>query len=172
MRELEENCGLQRVDFFWLGINIMTAKQAGSGVDDRRIRTHGMVDKWLAERQDMLVMYCQLAGTEPFTPEKPEKKLLRNFCQVLVDYMAFGHFEIYERITSGDERRGEVLRVAEEVFPRISEVTEFAVAFNDKYDISDHEQSLDRLDKDLSILGEELASRIELEDRLIASLTQ
>ncbi len=150
----------------------MTTKRAGSGAEERRTSTYEMVDKWLAERQDMLVMYCQLAGTAPFTPDKSEKQQLRTFCQVLVDYMAFGHFEIYERITSGDERRGEVLRVAEEVYPRIAEVTEFAVAFNDKYDTSDHEQALDKLDKDLSVLGEELASRIELEDRLITSLTQ
>ncbi len=150
----------------------MTTKQVGVGGEERRTSTTNMVDKWLAERQDMLVMYCQLAGTAPFTPEHSEKQLLRTFCQVLVDYMAFGHFEIYERITSGGERRGEVLRVAEEVYPRIAEVTEFAVAFNDKYDISDHEQSMDKLDSDLSVLGEELASRIELEDRLIASLTR
>lgn len=151
---------------------IMTMKQTEPGTEERRFRTQDMVDKWLEERQDMLVMYCQLAGLKSFSPERSETQLLRSFCQVLVDYMAFGHFEIYERITSGEERRGQVLRVAEEVYPRIAEVTEFAVAFNDKYDTSDHEQSLDRLDEDLSKLGEELASRVELEDRLIASLTQ
>jgi regulator of sigma D len=129
-----------------------------------------MVDKWLAERQEMLVMFCQLAGLESYNPDRPEKVLLRDFCQVLVDYMAFGHFEIYGRITKGEERRANVVAVAEAAYPRISEVTEFAVAFNDKYDTSDHEQSLDHLHDDLSKLGEELASRVELEDQLVAAL--
>lgn len=137
---------------------------------ERRVQTRGMVEKWLAERQDMLVMYCKLAGLEPYTPDKPVKDLLRNFCQVLVDYMAFGHFEVYDRITDGSERRGEVLRVAEQVYPRVAEVTEVAVAFNDKYDISDHDQPMSNLTDDLSSLGEELASRIEKEDLLVAAL--
>lgn len=137
---------------------------------ERRVQTRSMVDRWLAERQDMLVMYCKLAGLEPYTPDKPVKDLLRNFCQVLVDYMAFGHFEIYDRITDGSERRGEVLRVAEQVYSRVAEVTEVAVAFNDKYDTSSHEQQMNHLTDDLSSLGEELASRIEKEDLLVTAL--
>ncbi|MES9868765.1 MAG: Rsd/AlgQ family anti-sigma factor [Sedimenticola sp.] len=44
------------------------------------------------------------------------------------------------------------------------------VAFNDKYDTSDHEQPLDHLDQDLSTLGEDLAGLIEMEDRLVAAM--
>jgi regulator of sigma D len=139
---------------------------------DRRVRTQEMVDKWLHERQEMLVIFCQLAGVEPFHPDKPEKELLRKFCEVLVDYMAFGHFEVYDRISSGEERRSRVLKIAEEIYPRIAEVTELAVAFNDKYDTSDHAQSMEHLNDDLSNLGAELASRIEMEDRLVAALTE
>lgn len=146
----------------------MTTMQEDSG--ERRSRTKGMLDKWLAERQEMLVMYGQLAGLESYSPDRPEKVLLRDFCQVMVDYIAFGHFEVYDRITKGEERRANVATVAEAAYPRISEVTEFAVAFNDKYDTSDHEQSLNHLDDDLSKLGEELASRVELEDQLIAAM--
>ncbi|MES9902251.1 MAG: Rsd/AlgQ family anti-sigma factor [Sedimenticola sp.] len=137
---------------------------------DRRKLTQEMVDKWLLERQEMMVTYAQLAGLEAYPPEKPQKQLLRDFCQLLVDYIAFGHFEVYDRITAGDERRSEVLEVANRVYPRISEVTEVAVAFNDRYDTSDHEQPMDHLDDDLSNIGEELASRIELEDQLVAAL--
>ncbi|WP_428604202.1 sigma D regulator [Sedimenticola sp.] len=141
-----------------------------SGAGDRRTRTKEMVDKWLDERQRMLVLYCKLAGIESFSPDKPEKQLLRDFCQLLIDYVAFGHFEVFDRITSGDERRGEVIKVAQAAFPKISEVTELAVAFNDKYDLSDHIQPLDTLNKDLSILGEDLAIRIEQEDKLVEAL--
>jgi regulator of sigma D len=140
------------------------------GQEERRAKTQEMVDKWLAERQEMLVLFCQLAGLEPYTPDKSTKQLLKDFCQVLVDYMAFGHFEVYDRISRGEERRHDVRQVAEEVYPLILEATEISVAFNDKYDASDHELAFDRLHDDLSALGEELAIRIEMEDRLVAAL--
>ena len=137
---------------------------------ERRTRTQDMVDKWISERQQMLVLFCQLAGLEPYTPDKPVKQQLKDFCEVLVDYIAFGHFEVYDRISRGEERRSEVLRVADEVYPKVAEVAELVVVFNDKYDTSDHSQSLDQLHDDLSKLGESLAVRIEMEDRIVSSL--
>ncbi len=137
---------------------------------ERRTRTRDMIDKLLAERKEMLSLYWQVAGLEPFSPDKRVTEHLQEFCQVLVDYIAFGHFEVYDRITRGDERRTDVVELAEKIYPRIAEATDVAVEFNDKYDASDHELQLDRLSKDLSKLGEELATRIELEDQLIEIL--
>ena len=107
---------------------------------ERRERTREMIDKLLAERTQVLVKFCQVAGLEPYTPDKHKPVLarLQEFCQLLVDYSAFGHFEIYDRIANGEERRVQVLGVAEEVYPRIVETTSAAVAFNDRYDPSDH----------------------------------
>jgi len=138
---------------------------------DRRARTHEMVRKLLDERQEMFAMYCRVAGLEPYDDIKPDAQALQSFCQVLVDYSAFGHFEIYERIVSGRERRGQVVEVAREVYPRIAEASEAAVEFNDKYDASDHALDLQQLDRDLCKLGEELAVRIDMEDRIIQALT-
>ncbi len=138
---------------------------------DRRKRTHELVRKLLRERQEMLAMFCRVAGLEPFTDKKPSIEVLQEFCQVLVDYSAFGHFEIYERIVAGRERRARVVEVAREVYPRIAEASEVAVEFNDKYDASDHTLDLHELDRDLGKLGEEIAVRIEMEDRIIQALT-
>lgn len=146
------------------------SKQQQEEGSERRVRTRDMIDKWLAERQEMLVLYCQLAGLEPYTPERSTRELLRNFCQVLVDYIAFGHFEIYNRISQGGERRQSVLRIAEEVYPKIAEVAEISVAFNDKYEATDNFPSMEQLDQDLSVLGAEIAQRIELEDRVVQAL--
>jgi regulator of sigma D len=131
-----------------------------------------MIKNLLAERQEMLVAYCRLAGLEPYNPEKPVKRLLEEFCQLLMDYAAFGHFELYRRISEGNERRHDVAEIARQVYDRISRITDDAVAFNDKYDASDHRLQLDALPKDLSRLGECLANRLELEDRLVAALLQ
>ena len=53
-----------------------------------------MVDSLLAERQEMLTMFCRVAGLEPYSPGKPVVDLLQESCQVLMDYTAFGHFEV------------------------------------------------------------------------------
>lgn len=151
------------------GLNDMTISEAKQ--TDRRAGTHEMVRKLLDERQQMLMMFCRVAGLEPFKDSTPSVDLLQEFCQVLVDYSAFGHFEIFERIVSGRERRARVVEVAREVYPRIAEASEVAVEFNDKYDASDHTLDLHQLDRDLSRLGEQLAVRIEMEDRIVEALT-
>ncbi|NNJ90533.1 MAG: Rsd/AlgQ family anti-sigma factor [Gammaproteobacteria bacterium] len=142
-------------------------------VDDAtkpREKTEQMVSKLLAERRDMLVHFCRVAGLDPYTPDKPSREMLEEFCQVLVDYSAFGHFEIYSRILSGEERRQQVVGVANKIYPKIAEATEFAVAFNDKYDALTHTEPLDHLNDDLAKLGEEIATRIEVEDQLVEAM--
>ncbi len=137
---------------------------------ERRSGTQDTINKLLTERQEMLVIFCELAGHQPFSLEE-DGATLQKFCEVLVDYSAFAHFEIYERIIDGRERRNQVVQVAREVYPRIAEASEVAVDFNDKYDEADHQLDLSHLDSDLSKLGEELAVRIEMEDRIIDALT-
>ncbi|MEJ2575450.1 MAG: Rsd/AlgQ family anti-sigma factor [Gammaproteobacteria bacterium] len=137
---------------------------------ERRLATQDLVEKLLAERRQMLVLFCRVAGLEPYTAERPTIELLQEFCQVLVDYSAFGHFEIYERIANGQERRRQVIEVAEEVYGQIADASETAVEFNDKYDAGDHAVVLSDLPHDLSVLGEELALRVESEDRLVSAL--
>lgn len=130
-----------------------------------------MVRKLLDERQEMLTMFCRVAGLKPFSEKESNPEVLQEFCALLIDYSAFCHFEIYERIVDGRERRGQVLDVARDVYPRIAEASEIAVNFNDKYDASDHSLDLHQLDSDLGKLGEELAIRIEMEDRIVEALT-
>jgi len=137
---------------------------------ERRTGTRQMIDSLLAERQEMLIQFCRVAGLEPYTPDKPVVDLLQDFCQVLMDYTAFGHFEVYRRISDGFERREKVKDAAKVTYPRIAETTELAVAFNDRYDNSTHELKLEKLPTDLSTLGEEMAVRIELEDKLIEAM--
>jgi regulator of sigma D len=136
----------------------------------RRPKTHAMVKELLKERQHMWSLYCQFAIQGDEIDERSVELALRGFCQVLIDYISLGHFGIYQRIDEGNERRQSVLTVAQQVYPKLVELTHDAVAFNDKYE-SMHKESLKmELNTDLSALGESLASRIELEDRLIESL--
>lgn len=139
---------------------------------ERRTGTRETIDKLLDERQQLLVKFCKLAGAQPLDKgeDNDVDQLLQRFCELLIDYSAFAHFEIYERIINGRERRTGVIEVAREVYPRIAEASEVAVEFNDKYDANDHPLDLHALGNDLNKLGEELAIRAEMEDRIIAAL--
>lgn len=139
---------------------------------ERRTGSQELVQKLMVERTEMLALYCQLAGLETYENGKnaraqPALELLQKFCQVLVDYIAAGHFSLYERIVNGIERRQQVATLAEKLYPRIANTTEAALDFNDKYDCGDKCEISLAFSDDLSHLGEKLASRIELEDKLI-----
>ena len=141
---------------------------------ERRAGTQKMLAKLHAERTEMLVLFCRVAGLQTM-PEATGKKgdnksvqmLLQEFCQILVDYIATAHFSLYERIAGGTERRRTVADLAEKLYPNIAETTQIALDFNDKYDCEDHCNNLHHLQNDLSKLGEVLAQRIELEDQII-----
>lgn len=137
---------------------------------ERRSRTRETIDNLLAERQELLVSFCRLAGVEPQPEDKPPGAALKEFCQILVDYTAAIHFEVYTRVAEGKERRELVLGIAKESYPRIAEITQRAVDFNDEYaDVGDDPPS-GSLQEDLSRLGEEMALRFELEDKLFHAL--
>ena len=143
-----------------------------STAKERRQGSQDLVAKLIKERTEMLVTFCRLAGIEPYTVEKSVQKLIQEFCQILVDYVAAGHFALYERILEGKERRQEVAAIAGNIYTRIAQSTQNALDFNDKYDCGDHCTALDSLSQDLSRLGEDLATRIELEDRLLAAMSR
>jgi regulator of sigma D len=133
-------------------------------------RSGDVIRRLVSERTGMLVMYCRLAGVEPFNPPtKSTQELLEEFCQVLVDYIAAGHFTLYERLLAKTERRKDLNETATKLYPRIAETTDAAIAFNDKY--SEGRSALLELSHDLSRLGEEIAVRIDLEDKLISVLS-
>ena len=142
--------------------------------NDRRSRTRREIKQLIAERNEVLSMYCNLAGcdgtsvnTDEILPEQ-----IQEFCQLLIDYIAIGHFELYQRISEGVERRHEIVQLADSIYPRIEQTTQIAVEFNDKYDSGNDLSGIskDQLTSHLSKLGEELATRIELEDQLINTL--
>ena len=143
-----------------------------SAENNRRQRQSDTIQSLLTERQEVIVAMCNLAELESKDIEaEAVLEILKSFNQALVDYTALGHFEIYERIIDGKERREKVKRIANRVYPSISSTTEYFVDFNDKYDGADGQDSLVDLYKDLSSVGEAMAARIESEDQLLRELS-
>lgn len=149
-----------------------------TGRPERRGRLKQTIESLVKLRQDVVVSYCKLAGLSSFSARASEEHSvqpdqLRKFCQIMVDYTAMGHFEVYQRIIEGNERRQAVRDVAAEVYPAIAETTDFLVDFNDKYDAFEATpEELDQLSTDLGKLGEMLSVRGELEDRILAALAR
>ncbi len=141
---------------------------------DRRSRTKREIKQLIHERNEVLALYCSLAGCDgsQIAADDIDAENLQEFCQLLIDYIATGHFELYSRISEGKERRNEIITLANAIYPRIERTTALAVEFNDAYDGGNKftDELKSQLPSQLSLLGEELATRIELEDQLINTL--
>ncbi len=133
------------------------------------------IDNWLEERQELIVTYCKLAALPPFDKQQHERQLpgqddIETFCQLLMDYLSAGHFEVYDQIVSQctiDGHNGKAL--AEALYPKIAVSTDLALEFNDAY-AEDVDTSHDSFDRDLSRLGQALEERFALEDELIQTM--
>ena len=142
-----------------------------SSEDDRRNRLSHTIEELLTRRQKVLVCFCELAALEAGESSLDDLlSRLKRFNQMLVDYAALGHFEIYQRIMDGKERREAIKAIANDIYPVISRTTDYFVEFNDKYEGADARDSLTKLGYDLSLVGEAMASRIDKEDTLLREM--
>lgn len=157
--------------------NIENIAQAAQKIEQessqRRKRIHQVIDGLLEERQQMLVCFCEVAGLDADKADSDEILIkLKTLNQLLVDYSALGHFEIYNRIVDGSERRQSILNIADKVYGGIEKTTQIFIEFNDKYEGADSEDSITNLHADLSLVGETMALRIDGEDQLLKELTK
>ncbi|MEM7378788.1 MAG: Rsd/AlgQ family anti-sigma factor [Pseudomonadota bacterium] len=158
--------------------NVMDNPNAGTTVPamDRRQGIGRTVSKLVDERQSVFVVFCELAGVSTFDADggdrgdlRPEK--LTAFLELLMDYLGAGHFELYQRIIDGHERRRLVLEAAQKYYPTIAETTDFLVEFNDKYDgYNGESDDAAALEADLSKVGKALSLRTDLEDKILSAL--
>jgi regulator of sigma D len=131
------------------------------------------IDNWLIDRKELLISYCQLAGLPPYDKEMnskglPSSEALQNFCQLLVDYVSTGHFEIYEQLTQDCDDEAQ----AAEYISGIADNTDMALDFNDHYAVTSPTDTLADFDQHLSQLGQSMEHRFEIEDKLLAQLYQ
>lgn len=135
-----------------------------------RPRSRKLIEDMLQERQQVLVLLWELSKLDFSTVDQTVRETLEEFQEILVDYIAAAHFGLYQRIAEGQERRRPVVELARDIYPRIARSTDVAVEFSEKYDSADDHTIRTQLAADLSLLGEELTTRIELEDQLILNM--
>lgn len=137
---------------------------------DRRGGSKEKLDTLVASRTATLSLLTKMASRQPFSPEPSMENDLREFCEALIDYTASAHFQLYRYLADRRERRRSVLELAEKLYPRIVDITDQILRFNDKYEGMSLENCVEFLAEDLSHLGECLADRIQLEDQVIAAM--
>ncbi|ODS24145.1 anti-RNA polymerase sigma 70 factor [Candidatus Endobugula sertula] len=143
--------------------NCRSAKERWGGVNN-------IIDRWLHERQQLLVEYCNLSAVQVFDEENPlHQEQLKQLCQILVDYVSAGHFEVYEQLIKEgrDFNEKHALKQAAELYKIIDNTTESLLDFNDKYQETD---DLADLAIDLSIIGQQLETQFTAEDQMIEVL--
>lgn len=140
--------------------------------DNQNLQSHWSnvsqsIERWLEERRELLAKYCEL--TEIIDVDEnaiAHAEQLEVFCELMVDYVSVGHFEIFDQLhkegqlfedSSGLDKEPNLLE-------KIQSTTEYVLDFNDKYLSSN---DVDALIIDLASLGETLAQRFALEDTLI-----
>jgi regulator of sigma D len=132
---------------------------------EKKQQAYQLIAELQKERQEVWSLYCHMAELIPFSANRTVRKKLARFSEILIDYVSLGHFGVCEYLFAGADSLDPALSVVEKIELALSASTEVAVSFNDKYE-SDAAIIPDELKQDLSALGESLAIRSELEDRL------
>lgn len=143
--------------------NCQSAKERWGGVNT-------IIDRWLHERQQLLVDYCNLSGIQTFDEENIQHQdQVKRLCQILVDYASAGHFEVYDQLIKEGKDFNDTagLSQAAELYKVIDLTTEELLDFNDKYQETD---DLADLVTDLSVMGQHLETRFTAEDQMIEVL--
>lgn len=127
-------------------------------------RSDMLIEQWLMGRQELLVSFNRVAQCEPFQENPFKKETLLHFCQILIDYLSVGHFQILETLAKAKESCHSSSELDKKLLDKILSTTLVGLSFNDKHAEADH---LEELLPDLSNLGVQLAHRMEYEDILV-----
>ncbi|MDO8861777.1 Rsd/AlgQ family anti-sigma factor [Haliea sp. E1-2-M8] len=129
-----------------------------------------LLTNWLSERRAVLSRYTALVVASDDTPASAQlARRQRGLCELLVDYISAGHFEVFTELLNEAEVFGDNnAALIAGLMPAITDTTDVILAYEEKYSSGEHYP--ETLRRDLSALGEMLESRFVLEDRLIAGL--
>ena len=129
-----------------------------------------LIERWLNERQSLIVQYCAISGIQTAQrATNPDR--LKKFCELLLDYISAGHFEIYyELVREAEAFEDGSAERAKTLIPQITATTQLALDFSDTYAESADIAQRSALAQALSQLGETFATRFDLEDQLIDAL--
>lgn len=119
-----------------------------------------LLSRWLEERQQLLVEFCSISQLRPLSETADRyRDQFDRFCEVLVDYVSAGHFEIYEQLLAEAIAFGDhATTQSRELYQAIAKTTKVVLDFNDHYL---EQRAAQQLARGLSQLGAALETRFE-----------
>lgn len=132
-----------------------------------------LLERWLIERQDLITLYCRVSSSVSICKDSHTiERQLKHFCQLLLDYVSAGHFEVYEALfKEAYEFKDSHCVTAQAFYEEVQQTTEKSLQFNDSInDLDFSKAKLPQLYTSLSQLGESIELRFEFEDKLIDQL--
>lgn len=145
---------------------------ARTGQENHHQRVEHLVRRWLDEREALVAEWTGLQEAQRAGADATTLSLrLEAFCEILMDYVSAGHFEIYDELLDEVEHQDLLpLRTRQSLLARLQDSTDAVIRFNDLCENPRDAAALAMLPRELPILGLELESRFQTEDRLIALL--
>ena len=127
------------------------------------VATDKNIKKWLSQRQALLVLLYKLSVIKPRTYTIPTAGVVQDFCDILVDYVSAGHFDIFEKIINASQQN-QYSSPDQHILEQIKLSTDQALGFCDNFaEATEYKQ----MPEALGSLSEALAQRFDLEDSLI-----
>lgn len=137
---------------------------------------------WIAEmteaRKQLIMKYFTLLTPAISEEEKamgisvmPSYEQVKDFFNLLIDYLSRGHFDIYPKILNIMEHvSSRRLTIARRLVPRIQDNTDEILKIADEYNSELDEGIMKHLKEDLAHLGQLLEIRFTHEDRMVIAL--
>lgn len=143
-----------------------------NGPQDHIRRVDALVKHWLQDRQTLIAMMMAIKEEQGAkTGCSVLAQHVQSLCEVMMDYVSAGHFEIYDELMAEAEQRGS-RHLAEglALYPHLQVTTDVVLRFNDLHDGSAEADIIERLPMELVELLPALEQRFEIEDKMIALL--
>lgn len=142
-------------------MELVNTRKEGTWKDSDRI-----INDWLNERQQLIVLFNRLSEQRPFTHADTIADEFNEMVTFLIDYVSAGQFQVFETIFQAAKSEP-ALGLNPNTMVQLLRTTNAALDFAERYRESVTEENLAQLEAELSDLGEWVAVRMDLEDRLI-----
>ncbi len=131
---------------------------------------HDAAKSLLKARNNTLSLYKQVMSYQPFDENPLLREVLEDLCEQLVDYSGKVHFALLNNVEGNFTDNPEILGIANNISRQLVENTQKILDFQDAYNGDVIHSDIDQLTNKLSQVGEIIASRITLEDKLINAI--
>jgi regulator of sigma D len=94
-----------------------------------------LLTRWLKERRELLGKYTEIVvALDSSLDDEKLKQRQQGLCELLVDYVSAGHFEVFNELLNEAETFADGSgALAERLMPTIGDTTEVIMAYEEKY---------------------------------------